>query len=93
MNAGIVECSIDFDKLYTRLRSLCAHIFSTEEKVRLCICEDNIHVHFAHSTADFSQGKRLRRRLRRQPKRDRKKKWASRAKEFEKACEDSMAAR
>ncbi|KAK6764572.1 hypothetical protein RB195_024771 [Necator americanus] len=42
----------------------------------------------ARTTGDFSQEKRLRRGLRRQLKRDRENEWTSRAKEFEKACED-----
>ncbi|KAK6761855.1 hypothetical protein RB195_022806 [Necator americanus] len=39
----------------------------------------------AHSTGDFNQEKRLRRKLRRQLQQDRDNEWTSRATEFEKA--------
>ncbi|KAK6745514.1 hypothetical protein RB195_011937 [Necator americanus] len=61
--------------------------FNTEEKVRLCICRDDIHVQFCICSphhGDFSQEERLRRSFHRQLKRDRENEWTSRAKEFEK---------
>ncbi|KAK6741757.1 hypothetical protein RB195_009555 [Necator americanus] len=42
----------------------------------------------ARSAGDFNQGKRLRRKLRRQLQQDRDDEWTSRAMEFEKAWED-----
>ncbi|KAK6748125.1 hypothetical protein RB195_001008 [Necator americanus] len=42
----------------------------------------------ARSAGDFNQGKRLRRKLRRQLQQDRDNEWTSRAMEFEKAWED-----
>ncbi|KAK6763120.1 hypothetical protein RB195_023724 [Necator americanus] len=62
------------------------------EEVCLCICGNKTSTYnsvcAARSAADFSQEKRLRRKLRRQQQQDRDNEWTSKAKKFEKVWKE-----
>ncbi|KAK6750581.1 hypothetical protein RB195_002511 [Necator americanus] len=70
-------------RFYCRGKSLPLHL--RKQNPFFCILK---FCSVAHSTGDFNQEKRLRRKLRRQLQQDRDNEWTSRAMEFEKAWED-----